>query len=222
MSTPDFHLGDKAKATIGTVSIKGLNALTIPGIVRASIKVEEFDRDFDFEVPTSASWEKGTLSGNYVRGDATGQVALRKKLFANEGLDNLRLYENANDFWAPDLANDTNSQIFVSGMPGLEVSKSGIIPWSVDLMVQGLLAMFDVHVTGVTVSFTATTIVDSGDGFGDVEVGDTFIIDGSTTNDAVTGLVTAAADGSLTVTVISGTMTAETALAGTTVHFGSL
>ena len=113
MSMPDYHLGDKAKVQIGTVKIKGLNAMKIPGIVRKEVEVEEYGRDFDFTVPTSAAWEKGSISGNYVRGDTTGQVALRQKLFDNEGLANLRLYENEDDFWTPDLANDENSLIFI-------------------------------------------------------------------------------------------------------------
>jgi hypothetical protein len=224
MSVPDFHLGDKAKATIGTTTIKGLNAVKVPGVTRSSVKVEEFDRDFDFEVPTSAAWEKGSISGNYVRSDTTGQRALRQKLFNNEGLNNLRLYENNDDFWAPDLAKDANSVIYVAGMPGPDISKSGIIPFSADLMVQGLLALFAAHISGTTLAFTTGTITDSGDGFetaGFAE-GDTIIIDGSPSNDGVVCLVTAVAAGTLTVSVISGTLTAEAGVAATTVHGGHL
>lgn len=230
MSIPDFHLGDKAKAAIGTVTIKGLNALKIPGIVRASVKVEEFGRDFDFEVPTSASWEKGSLAGNYVRGDSTGQRVLREKLFANTGLPNLRLYENADDFWAPDLANDVNSLIYVMSQPGPEITKSGLLPFSAEILVQGLLALFDAHVTGDTLAFVAgtspelSTITDSASGFvtAGFEEGMTLIIDGSTTNDTVTDqLITNVAAGVLTLTTTE-ILTSEAGLAGTTVHGGKL
>lgn len=227
MSVPDFHLGDKAKASIGTTTIKGLNALKVPGIVRGSQKIEEFDRDFDFEVTTSAAWESGSISGNYVRGDDTGQRALRTKLFNNEGLPDLRLYEDRNDFWAPDLANDVNSKIFVKGMPGPSVSKSGVIPFSADLLVQGVLALFTAHISGTTLAFTDTSgtkITDSGNGFvtAGFEVGQSIIVEGSTSNDDVHMVITAVADGELTVSVTSGTFAAEAALAATVIHGGRL
>jgi hypothetical protein len=231
MTIPDYHLGDKAKAAIGTTKIKGLNALKVPGIIRASIKVEEFDRDFDFEVPTSASWEKGSMSGNYVRGDDTGQRALRTKLFDNEGLADLRLYEDVTNFWAPDLANDANSQIFVAGMPGPEITKAGVIPFSADLMAQGLLALFTAHIGGVTLDFVAgvgeaaDTITDSESGFvtSGFEEGQTLIIEGSTSNDTVTeALITTVAAGVLTLSTAGGVITTEIALAGTLLHGGKL
>lgn len=227
MSVPDYHLGDKAKASIGTTAIKGLNALKVPGIVRGSQKIEEFDRDFDFEVTTSASWESGSISGNYVRGDSTGQRALRTKLFNNEGLTDLRLYEDKDDFWAPDLAKDLNSKIFVKGMPGPNVTKSGVIPFSADLLVQGLIALFTAHIAGATLAFTATgdpQITDSGSGFVDAgfETGMTIIIENSTSNDAAVCLVTVVAAGALTLSVVSGSITAEVAESTTVIHGGKL
>lgn len=224
MTVPDFHLGDKAKAAIGTTRIKGLNSLTIPGIERNTVDVVEFGQDFDFTVPTSAKWTEGSIAGNYVRGDTTGQKALRTKLFANEGLDDLRLYENEEDFWAPDLANNSNSVVYIKGIPAMEVAKSGVVPYSATLLVQGLIALFDAHITGGTLAFTTSTITDSGDGLVDAGFaeGQTVIIDGSTSNDAVSCLITAVADGVLTISVMSGTMAAETALTTTVVHGGSL
>lgn len=230
MSIPDFHLGDKAKAAIGAVTIKGLNAMKIPGIVRKSIEVEEFGRDFDFTVPTSASWEKGSLSGNYVRGDTTGQVALRQKLFDNAGLANLRMYENADDFWTPDLANDVNSLIYIMSQPGPEFTKSGLLPFTAELLVQGLLALFTAHVTGDTLAFVAgtdpqiSTITDSASGFvtAGFEEGQTLIIEGSTTNDTVTNqIITIVAAGTLTLTTTE-ILTSEAGLAGTIIHGGKL
>ena len=229
MSVPDFHLGDKAKATIGTVIIKGLNAIKIPGIVRKSVEVEEFGRDFDFTVPTSAAWEKGSIGGNYVRGDTTGQVALRQKLFDNAGLADLRMYENEDDFWAPDLANDVNSLIYIMSQPGPEFVKSGLLPFTAELLVQGLLALFTAHIGGATLDFVAgtaaiSTITDSASGFitAGFEEGQTLIIDGSTSNDGITDqIITNVAAGVLTLTTIE-VLTTEVALAGTKIHGGKL
>lgn len=231
MSTvPDYHLGDKAKVQIGTVQIKGLNAMKIPGITRKEVEVEEFGRDFDFTVPTSASWEKGSISGNYVREDTTGQVALRQKLFDNDGLPDLRLYEDENDFWAPDLANDENSLLFVMNNPGPEFTKSGLLPYTAELLVQGLLALFTAHIGGITLDFVAgtdptiSTITDSDSGFitAGFEVGQTLIIEGSTSNDTVTDqLITIVAAGTLTLTTTE-ILATETALAATMIHGGKL
>ena len=229
MSVPDYHLGDSAKVQIGTVQVKGLNAIKIPGITRKEVEIEEFGRDFDFTVPTSAAWEKGSISGNYVREDTTGQVALRQKLFDNDGLADLRLYEDDDDFWAPDLANDANSLIFVMNNPGPEFTKAGLLPYTAELLVQGLLALFTAHVGGVTLDFVAgtateSTITDSASGFitAGFEVGQTLIIEGSTSNDTITDqTITAVAAGLLTLST-EEILTTETALAATMLHGGKL
>ena len=230
MSIPDYHLGANAKVQIGTVRVLGLNAMKIPGITRKEVEVEEFGRDFDFTVPTSASWEKGSISGNYVREDTTGQVALRQKLFDNAGLANLRLYEDDDDFWSPDLANDANSLIFVMNNPGPEFTKSGLLPYTAEILVQGLLALFTAHIGGITLDFVAgvdpaiSTITDSDSGFitAGFEVGQTLIIEGSTSNDTVTDqIITIVAAGTLTLTTTE-ILTTEVALAATMLHGGRL
>ena len=226
MSVPDYKVGDKAWAAIGTTKIKGLNAIKVPGMTRKSVEVTEFDRDIDFSVPTSAAWETGSIAGNYVRDDTTGQKVLRTKLFNNEGLDNLRLYEDLTNFWAPDLATDENSQVYVMGNPGPEIAKADLIPFSCELLVQGSLALFDAHVTGATLAFTGTTITDSADGFvtAGFEAGQTIIIEGSPTNDVHTKVVIdtgGVAAGVLTLTSGSDTLTVENGDADCKVHGGT-
>ena len=230
MSIPDYHLGADAKVQIGTVQVKGLNAMKIPGITRKEVEVEEFGRDFDFTVPTSAAWEKGSISGNYVREDTTGQVALRQKLFDNDGLPDLRLYEDDDDFWAPDLANDVNSLLFVMNNPGPEFTKSGLLPYTAELLVQGLLALFTAHIGGITLDFVAgvspaiSTITDSGSGFitAGFEVGQTLIIEGSTSNDSVTDQIITVVDAATLTLTTTEVLTTEIALAGTMLHGGRL
>lgn len=215
MSVPDYVKGDKAWAKIGTTKIKGLNALKVPGITRKTVEVEEFDRDFDYSVPTSAAWEQGSLSGNYVPGDTTGQDVLRTKLFNNEGLTDLRLGESEFDFWAPDLAEDTNSKIYVMANPGPDVTKSGVTPFSADILVQGQLTRFNHH-ADVT-DFEAQVINGAGFIAAGFAEGDTIIIDNSTSNDTITDLViTAVLDGELTVS--GGPMNVETVAAN--IHGG--
>lgn len=142
MATPDYKMGANAKVMIGTATVKGLNKITIPGIARATVKVEEFGQDVDFELTTSASWEKGTIEGNYVPGDATGQQELRDALLANTGIADIKLYEDATNYWAPDTTADANSKIFVTQVSGLEVNKSGVIPFKAEFIVQGAFKRF--------------------------------------------------------------------------------
>lgn len=142
MATPDYKLGAKAKVMIGSSIIKGLNKIAIPGIVRATVKIEEFNQDIDFELPTSASWEKGSIEGNYVPGDTAGQEALRAKLLANEGISDIKLYEDATSYWAPDTATDANSKIYVTQVSSLDVNKSGVIPFKAEFVVQGAFKRF--------------------------------------------------------------------------------
>lgn len=185
-TVPDFHLGDKAKATLGGVRIKGLNKLVVPGIERKTVNIEEFGQDFDYEVPTSGAWSQGEMSGNYVRGDVS-QRAIRQKLFSNEPLAELRLFEDAEDFWTVDLANDPNAAFRVKGVPGPSVEKSGVIPFSATVLVQGRIALFDTHLMADTLAFVAAsrTITDSGNGFvvAGFTAGQSLIVDGSGNND---------------------------------------
>lgn len=221
-SAPDYQLGDMAKVTLDGELIKGLNSIKVPGIQRESVKIDQFGQDFDFEVPTSASWDAGSISGNYIRDDKTGQAVLRNKLFANEGLTGLRMYEDDANFWAVDLAKNPNSQIYVKGVQGVEISKSGVIPFNADLLVQGLLALYNAHIEGDTLSFTSSTIVDSKnkfEGAGFVE-GMSILIEGSTSNDNVNCIVTGVAAGTLTVDVKSGVLKSENAKASTKIHGG--
>lgn len=142
MATPDFVKGNKAKVMIGTATVKGLNKITIPGIVRGTIKVEQFDQDIDFEVTTSAAWEKGTIEGNYVPDDTTGQDALRAALLADDGIANIKLYDTETTYWAPDIATDTNAKIFVTQISGMDINKSGVVPFKAEFIVQGAFKRF--------------------------------------------------------------------------------
>lgn len=142
MATPSYVLGAKAKVMIGASTIKGLNKITIPGIVRSTIKIEEFSQDIDYELPTSAAWEKGTIEGNYVPGDTTGQDVLRSKLLSNEGLSDIKLYDSATTYWAPDTATDANAKVFVTQISGMDINKSGVVPFKAEFIVQGAFKRF--------------------------------------------------------------------------------
>lgn len=223
---PSYHEGSKAKATLDGERIKGLNRLVVPGLERDSLDVVEFGEDFDYSIPTGGRWTQGELSGNAVRKD-TGQRTLRKKLLDNEALGDLRLFEDETDFWALDLAKNENSAWRIMSVPGATIEKKGLIPFSATVNVQGLIALFDAHLSADTIALVKTpdadsTITDSGGGFiiAGFEVGDTIIIEGSTADDGQY-LVKAVEAGTLTLNgdVLAG----ETAGTNTiTLHGGSV
>jgi len=226
MSKPEYLKGTKAKATLAGVKIKGLNSLTIPQPVRDTFNVEEFGK-IDFEETSDLKWERGKLAGNYVKNDPTGQAALRINLFNDTPLTDLYLYEDETDFWAPDVAADAISCFKLVGMPAKEISKNGIVPFSCDILVQGSLALFNVHQTGTSIAFVRgsggeDTITDTGSGFvtAGFKAGQTIIVEGSTSNDGQYS-IKEVASGTLTLTS-EGVLTAESAGDSLTLHGGSM
>jgi len=226
-NTPDFQQGTFAKAAIGTTRIRGLNSLTIPGISRGTQKIEEFGREMDYEITTNATWGKGNISGNYVRDDETGQRVLRRKLFANEKIPDLRLYENEEDFWAPDRATDPASAYRVENVNDMEIKKSGIVPFSADLRIHGTQATFLAHLSGTGLKFVPGApdkITDSTSRFltAGFEVGMSVLIDNSTGNDdVVTAKITEVTAKEITLSC-SEELTSEAGDVDTVIHGGRI
>jgi bifunctional DNA-binding transcriptional regulator/antitoxin component of YhaV-PrlF toxin-antitoxin module len=224
---PEYLKGTKAKATLGGVKIKGLNSLTIPQPVRDTFTIEEFE-EIDFEETSDLKWERGKMSGNYIKNDATGQAVLRAKLFADEPLTDLRLYEDETDFWAPDVAAKSFSCFKLVGITPPEVQKNAVVPFSCDILVQGNLARFGTHLTGSGIAFVAAsgetpdTITDTGSGFltAGFKAGQTVIVEGSDSNDGQYTVAGVAA-GLLTLSSV-GDLVDETAGESFTLHGGSM
>jgi hypothetical protein len=194
--------GDAAQGTI-----KGLNQLTLPSLMRSKIKSEEFG--VDFAVNDAGGGEHGDLSyaGNMVFGDTKGQDQLRAYLIANTKFTDCRVYVDtaAGHFMAPDTAKDEKAGFQVLGhVPG-QVGKNGTFPISGSWCVCGLYAYFTIHKQDVatpTMDFVASagggaggTITDSASGFvtAGFKAGQSLIIEGSTSNDGVYTIKTVAA-----------------------------
>ncbi len=213
--------------------IKGLNKLTLPGLMRNTQTASEFRTDFDIEFTTSGKWDQVKYAGNLVKGDTKGQDQLKQYLIGNTKFSDARLYLNMDDFVGCDLANDANACFqVISHTPG-ETGKDGLIPISGAWTVGGRLAWFLTHMTDVatpTLNFvaavtpgaTSATITDSGNGFvtAGFVAGQTLIVEGSTSNDGQYTILTVAA-GTITLAV-GDALTSESAIEGTTLHGGKL
>lgn len=207
--------------------VKGLNRLGLPSLMREVIKVSEFRTDFAVEFTGEGSHGRITYGGNMVLGDTKGQDQLKQYLKNNTKFTDPRLYLDLVNFIAPDLANDPDNAGFqVSKCEPGEGQKNGTYPYSGEMVVNGLYCYFTAHIEdGATPTMTfpigGTTITDSDSGFvtAGFEVGQTLIIEGSTSNDGQY-LITAVAAG--TITCADASFTVEAAIEGTALHGGKL
>lgn len=228
---PNYVKGDRAAIMLKANSadeaiIKGLNKLTVPGLMRNTASGQEFRTDFDIEFTTSGKWDRVKYAGNLVLGDTKGQDQLKQYLIANEEFNDARLYINDDDFVACDLANDANACFQVANHTPGEVGKDGLFPVNGEWTVGGRLAWFLAHITDVaipTMDFPVggTTITDSGNGFvtAGFKVGQTLIIEGHPTNDGQY-LITAVAAG--LITCADAAFTVGASVEGMTLHGGTL
>jgi len=228
-----LKFGDADQSTI-----KGLNSLTLPGLTRSKIKSEEFG--VDFAVNDVGGGEHGDVqyAGNMVLGDTNGQDQLKAYILANTKFTDARIYlgTDDDDFMACDTASDSAAGFqVITHTPG-QVGKGGTYPFSGSWAVNGLYAYFTVHVTDIeapTLAFVASetpttiggTITDSGSGFvtNGFLAGQTFIVEGSTSNDGTYLILTAEA-GTITLDIAGTTSqltTEESPGVAMTLHAGT-
>jgi hypothetical protein len=223
-----LQYGDTNQATV-----RGLNNLTLPAMMRSKIKSEEFG--VDFSVNDAGGGEHGDIkySGNMVTGDTHGQDLLRTYLKNNTKFTDARIYldTDADDFLAPDTRNDATTGFQVMDHTPSAAQKNGTFAFSGTLLVNGQYAYFTNHqtdgssptmafVAAITPGTTSPTITDSASGFvtSGFKAGDTLIVEGSTSNDGMY-LILEVAAGTITLS-IADSLTAEDAIDGTTLHSG--
>ena len=205
--------------------VKGLNKIGLPGLTRDVITASEFRRDFDIEFTTTGKLGRITYSGNMLTGDTAGQDVLKQYLKDNEKFNDARVYIDYDNFMAPDLANDRNAVWQVSKHAPGESDKNGIFSLSGEMTCGGLFAMFVKHLTAATFAFVAAgnKITDTGNGFvaAGFKAGQTLIVEGTVSNDGQY-LITAVAEGELTLSSTIKTVIDEVAGAEFSLHGGTL
>jgi len=188
--------------------ILGLNAITMPGLERTIITVEEFRNEFSRQFTGGGNYGTLGYSGNAVIGDLTGQDQLRAYLIARTQFTDTRAYFDLNDFLMCDLASDSISAMQVSKAMFGNADKNSVFPYDGEIIMNGAYAIFSEHTTAAAVggyAFAGSTITDSGTELDllNIQVGDTLQVDKATT---------AANDGQKTVvTVAAGVITMDSA-----------
>lgn len=166
--------------------VLGLNQMTMPGLERSIITVEEFRNAFSRQF--AGGGNRGVLgyAGNAVLGDITGQDQLRAYLKSAEKFTDTRAYFNLNDFLACDIANDSVSGMQVTKAMFGQADKNSIIPYDGEIVMNGDYAIFTAHTLladFADLAFAGSTITDASSKFvtqGFV-AGQTIQVDGATT-----------------------------------------
>ncbi|MCP3927250.1 MAG: hypothetical protein GY714_32225 [Desulfobacterales bacterium] len=212
--------------TIDQATVPGLNSLTLPDYTSDTIKAEEF-RKIDVSFAGGQSFGNIQYGGNLVIGDEKGQDYLRKAWLNKTKLTKERFYLNNSHFMTCDLANDPNSGFQVIKVATGSANKSGLYPYSGEMVCNGRIAYFTKHyIDGSSPVMAFVKGTSSEDTITDVPVinikaGDTIIIEGSPTND---GQYIAKEDQSGTTVTLTctGTLTSESSVENCAIHGGSI
>lgn len=234
-SVPEFQVGAdsaiKLKSGGAWAIIKGLNQLKLPSMERSVIEVEEFGRDFAFQLASGGKFGTITFAGNMVKGDSTGQDLVKQYLGDNTLMTNdLRIYLDDEDFVTCDLAKDVSAGFFFSKYDPGQADKNGIYSLSGEIVTRGRVVYMLNHnssafgdiafVAAVTPGTTSATITDASSGFVDdgFAAGQTLEIEGSTSNDGQYEILSVTA-GTITL-IVADALTSEAAISGTKLHAG--
>jgi len=203
--------------------VLGLNQLTMPGLERTIISVEEFRNDFARQFSGGGNYGVLGYAGNAVIGDLTGQDQLRAYLIARTQFLDTRAYFDLNDFLMCDIASDPETAMQVSKAMFGQADKNSVFPYDGEIII-GAYAIFSEHTTAAAYAGYATagaTITDSGTEMDllNIQVGDTLQLDKATTaaNDVQKTVITVAAG----VITMDSAFAADEAFAATTLaHWG--
>ena len=212
--------------------VKGLNKLSLPGMTRSVVTVDEFRNEWARKFAGGGEYTDITFGGNFVTGDTKGQDQLKQHWVDKTKLTgtDILFFLNLTDFFATDLANDTEAGFQIVEMGGSEADKNSIYAMTGKAVANGRIAIYNVHKTDVatpTMAFVdggagEDTITDSGNGFvtAGFVAGQSLMVVNSTSNDGCYLIKTVAA-GTITLTSI-GVLNSEAAIEGTELHGGLL
>jgi len=224
---------------VNQAQVAGLDNIGLPGVSREIVTVKVFREYISRQFATGGKLGNVTFSGTYTDQDTNGYDQLFTYYIANTKFTDCRVYLNYEDFLTVDIAEDSDAAFQVAELNKDAADSNGVIPHNGVLVLNGLFAIFNAHtevmsatvttpVNGETLAFvqgsgTNDTITDSGsafvtDGF---VAGQSLLIEGSTSNDAILASISTVAAGTLTLDC-EGSLTAEAGLAATILHGGTL
>lgn len=150
--------------------VRGIKGITIPSLERSVQEIKELRNDASRSKTGGVRLGTIQYDGNYVVGDP-GQDALKAYLRANTSFFDARIYLNVADFLACDMGNDpdVNGWQVSKHSPGKGDVDNPIIPFSGEMVMNGLPALFFIHKTasmGITKTSPCTiTCVTQGNDF---------------------------------------------------------
>ena len=219
--------------------VAGLDNIGLPGVSRAIVEVKVFREYISRQFTTGGKMGNITFSGTYTEQDTNGYDQLFTYFTANTKFTDTRVYLNYEDFITVDIANDTDAAFQVAELNKDAADSNQVIRHNGIIVLNGLFAVFFGHtevmsstvltpVNGADLHFvkgsgTVDTITDDNssfltDGFVD---GQSLLIEGSTSNDAVLTTITTAEAGTL-ILASEGSLTTEDGVAETILHGGKL
>jgi hypothetical protein len=215
--------------------VAGLNKIKPPGMTRDIITVDEFRNEWARQFAGSGKYGEITAGGNFVTGDTLGQDMLKTHWYNKTMLSgtDILFFLDMYDFFATDLANDSNSAFQVLDYDPGEADKNGIFELALKFAVNGRLATYTAHATTDVTSYDPTdiafvsgspdTITDANSLFvtAGFVAGQSLMIVGSTSNDAVHTTISSVAAGTLTLASTT-TVTSEDGISGMELHGGAL
>jgi hypothetical protein len=186
--------------------VKGLQGLTIPiGATGETVTVQALGERIGKKVGTGLAYEDISTTAYWAAKNAS-QVYLMDASRNARQIQDARFYLDDEDFAALDLINDPGGYLGVTTFGSPTANKNEVYTSSVTFSPSGSFVMFEKHVVGTTLSFTAggvgvsAQVTDSGSGFvaAGFEPGDVVLIDHLNSLDPLYAKVKTVAAGTIT------------------------
>lgn len=164
--------------------VKGLQGLTLPlGFTQQTSEASVIGTRIATKYATGASYEDITSNYYFAPGDASQTYLMDCSRNATQ-IQDMWFWIDQTDFVALDLVSDPSGYVMVGTFSSPTATKNEIYSGSISLIIGGSHILFNKHIGGTTLSFTAggagvsAQVVDSGNGFitAGFAVGDTVII----------------------------------------------
>ena len=213
------------------VTLKGLQGMFLPiGAEASSTELSVVGTRISTLVATGLKYSEGSFDYYYAKGDESQKLLMQYQR-AGTQVQDMWFWVDTTDFVALDLVNDPSGYMMVGTFSAPQANKNEVFSGSVTILPSGSNIVYDKHIHGSSLSFTAgttggATIADSGNGFltAGFEVGDTVIMTGVNSLDPLYGQIKTVVAGLITLEADIGdeaSVPTFTGIATTYVHGGT-
>lgn len=214
------------------LNIKGLQGISLPtGFEQTTQEVSVIGTRIGTKYATGAMYQDVNTTYFYAKGDAS-QLYLNTAARNGSQIQDMWFWLDEEDFCALDLITDPGGYVMIGTMGSPTANKNEIFSADISIIIGGSHIMFDKHINGTNLSFTAggagvsAQVTDSGNRFvtEGFAVGDTVIITNLDGADPIYAKVKTVAAGTMTFEDGIGDealITTDTGLATTYIHGGT-